>query len=191
MGGMPKARKPSKRNAGANKPRGAASGRASREDYYFSGGRRIRLERDSQIVGVLLQHPAVASSGLRATLRREGRQLQQGVVIVPWSSIPPERRGPWEDAGALLPVYAQDGALIVVLPEVRIEGTDANQVPAIKEWLKAAQREAEVVEERGTRMTLRPRSGRAAEALQIANEVEEHMHPALSQARFLRVVPAR
>jgi hypothetical protein len=143
------------------------------------------------MVGVLLQHPAVARSGLRASLKRAGQQLREGVVIVPRTAIPSERREAWEEVGALLPVYAQDDALIVVLPEVRIEGTDASQVPAIKQWLKDARREAEVIEEQGTRVTLRPRSGRAADALQIANEVEEHVHPALSQARFLRIVPIR
>jgi hypothetical protein len=143
------------------------------------------------MVGVLLNHPALARSRLRASLKRSGRPLREGVVIVPWSAIPDERRELLEGDGALLPVFEQDGALVVVLPEVRVEGVDSGQVPAIKAWLNAAEHDAELVEEQGMRVTLRPRSGRAADALRIANEVGEQVRPALSQARFLRVVPTR
>jgi hypothetical protein len=190
-GGMPTGKAPSKRTVRASRPPEASRGRASANDYYFSEGRRIHLKRNRDMVGVLLNHPAVTSSRLRASLKRAGRPLREGVVIVPWSAIPDGRREFLEGDGALLPVYEQDGALVVVLPEVRVEGTDPGQVPAIKAWLDATEHDAELVEERGTRVTLRPRSGRAADALRIANEVGEQVRPALSQARFLRVVPER
>jgi hypothetical protein len=189
-GGMPTGKASSKRTASTRSPK-AARGRGSADDYYFSEGRRIHLKRNRDMVGVLLNHPLVASSRLRASLKRVGRPLRDGVVIVPWSAIPDERRELLEGDGALLPVYEQNGALVVVLPEVRVEGTDPGQVPAIKAWLDAAEHDAELVEERGTRVTLRPRSGRAADALRIANEVGEEVRPALSQARFLRVAPTR
>jgi len=189
--GVPKTGKPRKRRERTQDSAGVSPYGAPVDAYYVSGGKRIRLERDPQQVGVLLEHPAIARSKLRSRLKREGRSLREGIVLVPSSTIPADVGERLEDEGALLPVYAEGDALILVLAEVRVEGTDLGQVPSIKTWLKGAKGEADIVEQRGTRVTVRPRSGRPADALRIANEVDEQVHPALSQARFLRIVPPR
>jgi hypothetical protein len=161
------------------------------DDYYVSGGRRIRLERKPDLVGVLLEHPAVEGSKLGSTLKHVGRPLRDGIVMAPLSSIPAELREELDDEGALLPVYEQGDSLLVVLPEVRVEGDDPRQLADLKEWLKDQRRGVEVVEERDDRVTLRPTSGRAADALRTANAISEEARSVVSQPRFLRIVPPR
>jgi hypothetical protein len=163
----------------------------SRGVYYFSGGRRIPLRADPDWVAVLLDHPAVRATDLPVQLERQGHVERSGVVVVPHSVLPERLRSGLEAQGALLPVYAHGDAQIVVLPEVRVEGSDTKQVAAIHGFLDSADVETEVIEERGNQVTLRPRSGRAEDALRLANEIHERLHPPMAQARFLRIVRKR
>jgi hypothetical protein len=168
------------------------SKRASHEDaYYFAGNERIPLELESETVGVLLDHPAVETMGLRRQLERLGSQLRAGIVIVPASVVPTEVRERLDVVGAILPVYVHDDSHIVVLPEVRVEGHDRKEIAAIRKFLDTAEVEPGDIEEHGTRVTVRPQSGRAADALRLANQVHERVNPPLSQARFLRIVKKR
>lgn len=158
--------------------------------YYYAGGERIQLERDPATVGVLLDHAATRAlpSKVLSSVRRQGHALRSGIVIVPSSAIPSMVRQGLDAEGALLPVFVHGQARILVLPEVRVESKDPQQVSAIRRFL-ASEVEAGAIEEQGTRLTFRPRSGRAEDALEIASRVEEQMHPVASQARFVRIVP--
>jgi hypothetical protein len=90
-----------------------------------------------------------------------------------------------ESAGADAPVYrAEDGSLLAVLPEVRVECADPEVLDQV-----AASLEAATVERSEERLVIRPDSGRGEDALAIANHVHEAFHVDVAQARFRRVVP--
>jgi hypothetical protein len=95
-----------------------------------------------------------------------------------------------DKAGALQPVYRSvDGALVVVLPEVRIELADTAQGKELRAYLESFELGSEVLRDTGEQVVLRPTSNRGDDALNLANAIEEAVHPPLSQARFVRIVP--
>jgi hypothetical protein len=124
-----------------------------------------------------------------AELRRQARDLRGGVSMLPSSAMPKDVAETLDEAGALQPVYRYgDDALVVVLPEVRVEVDDEQQVRQLHDYLASADVQSEVVRDEGDQVVLRPSSNRGADALQLANRIEESVKPAMSQARLLRVV---
>jgi hypothetical protein len=75
----------------------------------------------------------------------------------------------------------EDGSLVAVLPEVRVEAPPA----ALSEI--ADRPGAHVTDRTDDRITLRPDSGRGEDALALANELAE-AGADVSQPRFVRVV---
>jgi hypothetical protein len=111
--------------------------------YYWSGGRKVRLDRVTDPPGPL--------------------------------------GGDVPDA----PVFrAEDGSLVAVLPEVRVESTDPKVLDEVAASVGAA-----TVERSEERLVIRPDSGRGEDALAIANQVHEAFDVDVAQARFRRVVP--
>jgi hypothetical protein len=160
------------------------------DSYYFADGKRIALRADPDHVAVDLQRAQAAAlpTTRRAALRHAGQELRKGVILLSRDALDDDERDALERAGALLPAYRAEDATIVVLPEVRVELRDADQVAGLRERLAAAGADPESVTERGHMISFAPASGRAEDALRIANEIYEELSPAASQARFLRVV---
>jgi len=89
------------------------------------------------------------------------------------------------DAGEA-PVYrAEDGSLVAVLPEVRVESED----PSVLEEVTSSLRDARVTLRTEERLVIVPDSGRGEDALALANRLAESFDLAVAQARFRRVVP--
>jgi hypothetical protein len=78
--------------------------------------------------------------------------------------------------------------MLVALPEVRVEESRPEQLQRLRDWLKSQGRRIEVSESGNGRLTLRPSSGDAEEALEIANALQEEITPELAEARFIRSV---
>ena len=91
---------------------------------------------------------------------------------------------------ALLPVFQYEDALVVVLPEVRVE-IAAGDETEVHRFLEQADVPNQVLTDRGTRLVVRPDSGRGEDALRLANELQESVPVEMAQARFLRRVPKR
>ena len=84
------------------------------------------------------------------------------------------------------PVFrAEDGSLLAVLPEVRVECADPQVLDRVADSLEGAT----VAERSEERLVIRPDSGRGEDALAIANHVHEAYDVDVAQARFRRVVP--
>ncbi|HXY33705.1 MAG TPA: hypothetical protein VEI07_05720, partial [Planctomycetaceae bacterium] len=93
-----------------------------------------------------------------------------------------------EAAHALQPVYRSQGAVIVVLPEIRIEDRRQSHWAALRQWLKKHPAKAAVVEDKGDRMTLRVVSGDGRDAIDLANQLTSELDVEVAQPRFLRIV---
>ena len=76
------------------------------------------------------------------------------------------------------PVYRAEGALVVVLPEVRVEGEDEARLAELVNAVAGAH----VAEHAQGRVVAVPDSGRGEDALAIANELAESPDADLAQA---------
>ena len=80
---------------------------------------------------------------------------------------------------------AEDGSLITVLPEVRVECED----PAVLDAVSSSLRDARVTQRTDERLVIEPTSGRGEDALALANHLAESFDLEVAQARFRRIIP--
>lgn len=158
--------------------------------YYYAAGRKVQLESDDEHVAV--DQKAAERAGLEARLKKASQdapRLGSGVALVPRSSLGEGTIAALREAGALQPVYRHDRALIVALPEVRVEFDTAEQRRAVMDFLGSHPLPHEISESTDDRLVVRLASGSGADALKMANEIYERVRPAAASARFIQFVP--
>lgn len=158
------------------------------DSYYWSAGQRIALKASHE---VLVDLDAAARLGLEdrhiQRLRAEGRRLTSSTVLLPERDLPtPTSDSKWISR-AVHPVFrTEDGTLLAVLPEVRVEAKP-RKLAGVTRLVTRTEQTATIKEERSGRLVLEPISGNGLDALALANTVFERYHPDLAQARFIRV----
>jgi hypothetical protein len=160
--------------------------------YYWAGGEKIPLEDTAQVaVDVRAAQRAKLWDGELATAATEaGSKVTDDLVLLSAAKLSPKLRDRLEEAGALQPVFRyEDGTLLVVLPEVRVETKDPTTAAALQSVVEDWASDVELEQPRPGRFVLKPASGRGEEALELANHVSEEVNPDAAQARFLRIVP--
>ncbi|MGB5816042.1 MAG: hypothetical protein WBI27_12620 [Thermoanaerobaculia bacterium] len=159
--------------------------------YYYAGGKRIPLELYREHVAVDLSE-AESREGKRpdpATV--EGaEELRSGLFLVEKSALSADARQRLDQEDALLPVFLYEDSLVVILPEVRVEIAAGGETE-VHRFLEQAEVPNQILTDRGTRLVVRPDSGRGEDALRLANELQESVPVEMAQARFLRRVPKR
>ena len=158
--------------------------------YYYAGGRKVELEADPEHIAVDQQ--AALQAGLdteviasRAGLPRAGSRF----LLAQRSEVREDMLESLRKAGALQPVYRRNQAVIVALPEVRIELDNPNQRRAVMNALAKRRSQLAITDETDDRLVIRPTSGRGEDALEIANYIYERAHPAAASVRFVQLVP--
>ncbi len=107
-----------------------------------------------------------------------GRKVRLDRVAEPPGSLAADAPG--------APVFeAEDGSLVAVLPEVRVESAD----PKVLDEVASSLDGATVTDRTEERLTITPDSGLGDDALTLANHVAETFQVDVAQARFRRVVP--
>ena len=158
------------------------------ENYYYAGGKKVELEADPDHVAV--DRAVAEAAGLGSGAIGAGPpNLRSGVVLAERSSLGEKALAELHSAGALRPVFRRDQAVLVALPEIRVEYDDPTQRNAVKDLLASGRHDVSISEETDDRLVLKPRSGDARDALKMANEIFEHAHPAASSVRFVQFVP--
>ena len=154
----------------------------SGDTYYWAGGRKIPLARSDEVV-VDLDAGTAPSAAAAKRVRAKGTALTRGLVLLSQGDAVEAIGEAAASAAGVHPVYrTDDGALIAVLPEVRVEAS-----PEGLEQIRDRPG-AHVTERTEDRVVLRPDSGRGEDALQLANELAEAGVVEVSQPRFVRVV---
>lgn len=156
--------------------------------YYYAGGQRITLEEDDAHVAVD-EHRAVAAGLGASTGDANARRLPGGVVVAERECVSAAHLADLRDAGALRPVFRHGRALMVALPEIRVEFDSAVEQHAVHEALAHVPHAVVVESESADRLVLAPRSGGSDDALDVANYLYEHARPAASAVRFIQVMP--
>ena len=157
--------------------------------YYYAGGRRVDLETDDEHVAV--DQTAAEKAGLGPRLAGALRpERASGVVLANRSALGEDTVARLRQADALHPVYKRDRAVVVALPEVRVEFDNAAQRRAVKDLLATSGlAEHTIAEDTDDRLVVHPASGSGDDALKIANDIFERAHPAASSVRFVQFVP--
>lgn len=150
--------------------------------YYWASGRRVALA-ETDLVAVDLDQAGDARQSLQA---QSSQAVSGNVVLLAEVEARTALGAGIASQPGVHPVYTADGAVLVVLPEVRVEGS--------AEVLDRVRREAgdgvDVDDDDVPgRLVLRPASGRGEDALRLANEVTETVAPELAQCRFVRITP--
>jgi hypothetical protein len=157
--------------------------------YYYASGQRIELEPDDEHVAV--DENAAERAGLSTRLTASaGPFRQNGVFIVERKAVDEATLTTLRKAGALQSVYRRNRAMIVALPEVRIEVDNAKQRRAVMDLLADTKAPRHTITENtDERIVVKPASGNGDDALLIANEIYERAHPAAASVRFIQFVP--
>jgi hypothetical protein len=158
--------------------------------YFYAGGRRHPLVLADDQVAIDSRAAAAAGLGEVATSLPVASQLASGVAIVQRSAVPAALRDRLEAAGALRSVYRSGDVLVVPLPEVRLEFEPGSRAATLRA-LASSNVPADITLDEPDRVSLRPRSGRAEDALDLANHVVEQGHAGSASVRMLQVVPRR
>lgn len=155
------------------------------EYYYDAEGSQVTLKRDDDLA---VEIDAATASG-REILEARGQPLRGDIVLIRSDLLPAAVADELDNAGAIHPVFrTDDRTRVIVLPEIRIEAANEAQLGEILKKLDAADIDSKVVRRSGATLVVQPSSGRGADALHLANEIHEQVHPPMVQARFVRLM---
>ena len=159
-------------------------------NYYYASGKPVRLTPDEEWVAVDVRRSEAADAdrNLKALIRDASRPLRGDLVLVRRDALSSRQLDALAKQGAIHPVFHAEGAMLVALPEVRVEESSPQRREVLHHWLRQHIRDAEIVEDRGDRIVLRPTTGRGQDALTLANHLTEQVGPEMAQPRFLRIV---
>jgi hypothetical protein len=152
--------------------------------YYYAGGEKIALSRADDLF-------AVEGDDMRSVSKAPpsvGRALTDGLRLVTKDELGDAA----EESGGpkpRYPVFRSHGAIVVALPEVRVEESRKTHRAHLQKWLEDHGDDVTVVSRDGVRVVLKPVSGSGEDALMIANDLAEKVGPEMAQARFIRVTP--
>lgn len=155
--------------------------------YYYARGERIGIAPDARHLAV--DGRRAESAGLAPALKGlAARRLPEGVLLVERSDVATSLVEQLRRAAVVMPVYHREEAILVPLPEVRVEIEGAGQREAVMQSLATAGQPTDVSEPVENWLLVRPRSGSGDDAIDLANHLHETAHPAAASVRFLQVV---
>jgi len=154
----------------------------ARQIYYYAGGEKIELTPAEDLFAIESRNVRSLPGSSPAI-----RSLTEGLCLVAPDELPASEG--LDTKKPKYPVFRSHGAILVALPEVRVEESRPKQRTQLDKWLKDHRQEVTVVSREDDRLVLEPVSGSGEDALLIANDLAEHIHPELAQPRFLRVTP--
>lgn len=156
---------------------------------YHSQGKEISLEpAEFLVVDIAAAFDAGLEKAVMDRICVNARELRRNIMLISPDALTKDLEEILDDGGALHPVYRDPtGALVVALPEVRVEGASSEGRELIREELES-QSGVDVVRDELHRLVLRPASGRGLDALKLANRLYDIAKPASVQPRFLRAV---
>ena len=159
--------------------------------YYYAGGQKIELTPADDLLAVDERRLAGAGE-VEGLVKQAARPLTGGIALVERKDLgarAAEVEATLRRAGALQPVYRAQGAVLVALPEVRVEESRPAKQGPLEEWLRSNEARAKVASRGDGRLVIEPASGYGGDALAIAGALSEQVGPEMAQPRFLRVTP--
>lgn len=161
-------------------------------EYYYADGKRVKLDRADDLLAVDGRRLDAAdlSASVRAAVERVARPLVSGMRLLDCAALDdPDALRAIAKTCVLHPVFRSHGAILVVLPEVRVEESrGAAKQRRLKEWLETHAANAVIKSQDDGCFTIELTSGYGGDALALANALAEEVNPEMAQAHFVRVV---
>jgi hypothetical protein len=163
--------------------------RKPKKPYYYAGGKRVELEPAADLVAVDDARLAEQLPDLLASdaALRAGKPLRGGIRLVERDALAPGTLDRLQSAGVTQPVFRQDSAIVIALPEIRIEDDSEAKLAQVRKF--AESKVQPIADGAEGRLTLYPLSADGGDALSLANELAEQYKLASASPRFLRIVP--
>lgn len=168
-----------------------ATKQSTTTNYYYARGEKVELDLVDEYRAIDMH-----KIGRRTKLRQEIDEIVRNtrsrtykdISIVRTDAIPSKLAKELSRRGAYQPIYRRGDSMVVFLPEVRIEDERPEYRRKILSLLKRLEPEL-TVDQRSYKAKVKPKSGRGADALELANQIQETISPDFVQARMLRVTP--
>ena len=145
--------------------------------YYYAGKEKIELTPADDLF-------AVESKDVRSVVEASqsfGSALTDGLRLVTKDELGDAVKE-LSSTRPKYPVYRSNGAIVVALPEVRVEESRKAHRAKLDKWLAQHGDEVTMVSRDDDRMVLKPVSGLGVDALRIANELTKDVSPEMAQA---------
>ena len=157
-------------------------------NYYYAAGKRIPLALDEEYVAVDLPKARQALGPAAEKVQAAFRTLRANTVMGKRSDLSQKILSLLEAASALHPVYREGDVQLVALPEVRVE-MEKSQHTRVLGFFQECRVPVSIERDEDEMAVVKPTSGKGADAVALANDIYEQIHPKAAQVRFLRVVP--
>lgn len=160
-----------------------------KRSYYYAGGKRVALQPAADLVAIDDARLTERLPDLKASdaALRSGQSLRGGIRLVQRDALAPASLARLQGAGVTQPVFRKGGAVMIALPEIRIEDAAAQKLAAVRKF--AASKKQSITDDADGRLTIQVRSTDGGDALALANDLVEHLKVASATPRFLRIVP--
>jgi hypothetical protein len=153
--------------------------------YYYDRGRKVTLTPDETMIVVDTRRAAtLLSAGQLEDLKRQGDELLFDLLLLNRRDhLSVEVVRTLEGTAALLPVYAFGGTWGVALPEVLVSA-DKRLHAQIQSMIGD---QADLTSPDGSTLMVRPKSGKAEDALAIGRLLVEKLERVSASPNFLRL----
>lgn len=154
------------------------------KSFYITGGNRIELEHADDLVAIDRQR--IEAMHTDRFLSKSGRQISQGIEILTNEEIDETTMLELKNHRVIRSVYRSSGAILVLLPEIRMESENAHRLDEIAEELNA--KLIGMVEASPGRIRWIINDEHATNTLRLANQLIERFPEVSITPRFLRIV---
>ncbi len=156
--------------------------------HFYAGGERHTLEPAGDWLAIDTRAASAAGLSSEVAALQVESKLPSGIILVARGAWPDELHARIDAAGAARSAYRSGRAVVILVPEVRVE-FDSGQHADVIRALGESKVPAEITDDAPNRLALRARSGKGEDALDLANYIHEHVRPAASSVRMLQIVP--
>jgi uncharacterized membrane protein len=156
--------------------------------YYFHDGRRVELVADPTFVALRRERTWLLTPERAQQVLDDADELVDGIVLTERAKLTEGELSYLTEKGAVLPVFASEGALVVALPEVTISGR-TTLIDAIARTVTAPEPQAVVVRSRKRdELVLEPVSGLSVDAVALASRLSDTYRDTEVSPHFLRLM---
>ena len=160
--------------------------------HYKAGGTSVELTPHEGVIGIdTTKLSGKAGSALLSALQKQLQPIGRGIALVSREKLSNDLARKLEGLDAVVPVFESDGATLVALPEVRVEGPTGAKVGTsiarARRWLKGRSKRVKVVTDEPERLVVQVSSGRGEDAVALADEIAEKVSRVTATPRFIRL----
>jgi hypothetical protein len=159
--------------------------------HYKAGGTSVELTPHADVIGVDTRKlSGKVGTTIWSALKSESVPVVRGIALVSVKTIPNELAQKLRGLNAFLPVFESGGALLVPLPEVRVEGPTGKDIGKAlvqaRRWLQGQSDRIKVIGDGAEGLIVQLASGHGEDAVALADEISNNVSRVTATPRFIR-----